>query len=80
MQAYKFETTVKENGIILDIALERQPFVEQATQLFKAAQQADVVLFVTATTITDLYYITRKAQGRAAALNFINPESFLQSL
>ena len=60
-----------DTNIILDIVLERQPFVEQATQLFKAAQQANVVLFVTATTITDLYYVTRKAKGRAIALNFI---------
>ncbi len=60
-----------DTNIILDIVLERQPFVEQATQLFTAAQQANVILFVTATTITDLYYITRKAKGRAIALNFI---------
>ncbi len=59
-----------DTNIILDIVLERQPFVEQATQVLQAAQ-TDIVLFLTATTITDLYYITRKAKGRAIALSFI---------
>ncbi len=60
-----------DTNVILDIVLERQPFVEQAIKLLQATQQADITLFVTATTITDLYYITRKAKGRAIALEFI---------
>lgn len=60
-----------DTNIILDIVLERQPFVEQAIRLLETAQRADIVLYVTATTITDLYYITRKAKGRVIALNFI---------
>jgi predicted nucleic acid-binding protein len=59
-----------DTNIILDIVLERQPFVEQAIQVLQTAQ-TDIVLFLTATTITDLYYITRKAKGRAIALSFI---------
>jgi len=60
-----------DTNVILDIVLERQPFVEQAIRLLQTAQQANIVLFVTATTITDLYYITRKARGRTIALDFI---------
>ena len=60
-----------DTNIILDVVLERQPFVEQATRLLQIAQQAGVELFLTATTVTDLYYITRKAKGRGIALNLL---------
>ncbi|HEY89854.1 MAG TPA: PIN domain-containing protein [Thermoflexia bacterium] len=60
-----------DTNVILDIILERQPFVEPASRLLETAQHADIVLYVTATTITDLYYIIRKAKGRVTALNFI---------
>lgn len=60
-----------DTNIILDFALERQPFVEQSVRLLEAAQQAGLVLYVTATTITDLYYIVRKAKGHATARDFI---------
>lgn len=60
-----------DTNIILDIVLERQPFVEPAIRLLETAQRANIVLYVTATTVTDLYYIIRRAKGRAIALNFI---------
>jgi len=60
-----------DTNIILDIVLERQPFVEPAIRLLETAQRANIVLYVTATTITDLYYIIRRAKDRATALNFI---------
>ena len=60
-----------DTNVILDIVLERQPFVKSAAQLLETAQQADIILYVTATTITDLYYIVRRAKGRAIALDLI---------
>lgn len=60
-----------DTNIILDIALERQPFVEPAIRLLEMAQQTDLTIYVTATTITDLYYITRKANGHTIAHDFI---------
>ena len=60
-----------DTNVILDIVLERHPFDEQAISLLQATRQNDSVLFVTATTITDLYYVTRKAKGHTVALNFI---------
>ncbi len=60
-----------DTNIILDVVLERQPFVEQAIQLLEATQQANITSYVTATTITDLYYIIRRAKDRTTALSFI---------
>jgi predicted nucleic acid-binding protein len=56
---------------VLDIILERQPFAEQASLLLQIVQKRNLEIFLTATTITDLYYIARKAKGRDTALNFI---------
>lgn len=60
-----------DTNIILDIILERQPFFELATKVLQEAQRAKMALFVTAITIADLYYITRKAKGRVIALDII---------
>ncbi|XOF35075.1 MAG: type II toxin-antitoxin system VapC family toxin [Candidatus Electrothrix sp. YB6] len=61
-----------DTNVILDIALNREPFVEHAVRFFKEAQQHSIQLVMTATTITDLYYITSKAKGRETALSFID--------
>ncbi len=60
-----------DTNIILDVALKRQPFFEQSSRLFLTALEKGVSLYVTATTITDLYYIIRKAKGHSVALMFI---------
>ncbi|MCI5122263.1 MAG: PIN domain-containing protein [Candidatus Electrothrix sp. AUS4] len=61
-----------DTNVILDIALSREPFVEQAVRFFKEAQWHAIQLVMTAATITDLYYITSKAKGRETALSFID--------
>lgn len=60
-----------DTNILLDIMLERQPFVEPATRLLETARETNVVMYVTATTITDLYYVIRKAKGRDIAWKFV---------
>ncbi|MCF8076391.1 MAG: PIN domain-containing protein [Desulfotignum sp.] len=65
-----------DTNILLDIALKRQPFVEQAAQVLSTAQHRKFPLYMTATTITDLFYIVRKAKGKDIALAFI--EDLLQ--
>ena len=60
-----------DTNVILDIVLERHPFDQAATAVLQAMRENDSVLFVTATTITDLYYVARKAKGHTVALNFI---------
>lgn len=54
-----------DTNIILDVALKRQPFFEDALELFRLIDRKDIVGYVTATTITDIYYISRKEKGPA---------------
>lgn len=54
-----------DTNIILDVALKRHPFFEDALELFRLIDRKDIVGYVTATTITDIYYISRKEKGPA---------------
>ena len=60
-----------DTNVILDIVLERKPFVKHAARLFKIAQERNFLLFMSATTVTDIYYITRKNKGKDIALTFL---------
>jgi len=60
-----------DTNVILDIALNREPFVENSALFLKVASRQMISLFITATTVTDLYYIIRKEKGKAVALSFI---------
>lgn len=49
-----------DTNIILDYFLAREPFVEDATALIAAIESDRIVGYVTATTITNIFYIARK--------------------
>ncbi len=60
-----------DTNVILDIALKRQPFFNEAVALFDLIDQKKLTGYVTATTITDIYYISRKEKSNDVALQFI---------
>ena len=49
-----------DTHIVLDFLLQREPFSQDAELLFKAIDAGRVVGYVTATTLTDIFYIARK--------------------
>jgi predicted nucleic acid-binding protein len=51
-----------DTNIVLDLLLEREPFVEEAIALFEQVEAGQVHGYVAATTITNIFYIGRKAQ------------------
>ncbi|MBW4494192.1 MAG: PIN domain-containing protein [Oscillatoria princeps RMCB-10] len=52
-----------DTNIILDALLQREPFVRDAKALFEAIESQRVIGYVTATTLTDIFYIVRKNKG-----------------
>ncbi len=60
-----------DTNIILDIALKRQPFFEDALELFRLIDRRMIIGNITASTVTDIYYISRKEKGHNDAINFI---------
>jgi predicted nucleic acid-binding protein len=49
-----------DTNIVLDYLLEREPFLQDAEGLFQAIGSEQVVGYVTATTLTDIFYIARR--------------------
>ncbi len=60
-----------DTNIILDIALKRNLHFDSASRLFALIDQKKIVGNITATTITDIYYISKKEKGHYETLNFI---------
>jgi predicted nucleic acid-binding protein len=61
-----------DTNIILDIALGREPFFIDSADVFKKIDNDVIYGFITATTITDIYYIAKKEKGHAIAIAFIS--------
>jgi predicted nucleic acid-binding protein len=60
-----------DTNIVLDFLLQREPFFRDAELLFQAIEAEQIIGYVTATTLTDIFYIARKqtrdmAQARQA--------------
>jgi predicted nucleic acid-binding protein len=60
-----------DTNIVLDIALNRKPFVETAALLWRLAEQKEISACLSNTSITDIYYIIRKHAGQEKARCFI---------
>jgi predicted nucleic acid-binding protein len=49
-----------DTNIVLDFLLQRNPFVQDAELIFQAMDCGQIIGYVTATTLTDIFYISRK--------------------
>ena len=49
-----------DTNIVLDIALNRKPFVEHASILWRLAEQKEITACLSNTSITDIFCIVRK--------------------
>jgi len=50
-----------DTNIVLDVLLNRKPFVENAVKVFKQAEKGQIEAHITASSVTDLVCILRKA-------------------
>ncbi|MGK7892079.1 MAG: type II toxin-antitoxin system VapC family toxin [Xenococcus sp. (in: cyanobacteria)] len=61
-----------DTNVVLDLLQEREPFVENAAKLFERIDDGEIEGFITATTITNIDYIVRKAAGKIVAQDAIS--------
>jgi hypothetical protein len=54
-----------------DVVLNRKPFVEYASLIWRLAELREIGAYVSTTSITDIYYICRKLAGKEKARDFI---------
>jgi predicted nucleic acid-binding protein len=60
-----------DTNVLLDIALNRKPFVEHAALLWRLAEQQEITVCLSNTSITDIFYIINKHAGQKKARGFI---------
>lgn len=60
-----------DTNIILDLALKRKDFFEDAFTLFKLIDQSIIKGCVTASTLTDIYYISKRDKGHLQTISFL---------
>lgn len=54
-----------DTNVVLDVLLERAPYVEVAKELFDHIERGELRGLLTSTTVTTVYYVGRKEQGDA---------------
>ncbi|HEY9671285.1 MAG TPA: PIN domain-containing protein [Waterburya sp.] len=60
-----------DTNVVLDFLQDREPFGEDAAKLFEKIDAGEVEGFIAAITVTNIYYIVRKAAGLLAAQDAI---------
>ncbi|NEQ69639.1 MAG: PIN domain-containing protein [Symploca sp. SIO2D2] len=61
-----------DTNVVLDFLLDREPFGENAAKLFEKIDVGEVEGLIAATTVTNIYYIVRKAAGLVSAQDAIS--------
>lgn len=61
-----------DTNIILDFLLERKPFIEQSEKILQLSFDNKIKAYISATTITDIYYIIQKEKDKETAKSFIS--------
>jgi len=61
-----------DTNIILDIAFGRLPHLADSADVFRKIDNESIYGFVTATTITDIYYVAKREKGHQTTIDFIS--------
>ncbi|VXD25231.1 type II toxin-antitoxin system VapC family toxin [Planktothrix paucivesiculata] len=56
-----------DTNVVLDFLQEREPFVDDAAKIFAKIDAGELEGFISAITITNIYYIIRKVSGKITA-------------
>ncbi|MGL5131428.1 MAG: type II toxin-antitoxin system VapC family toxin [Planktothrix sp.] len=60
-----------DTNVVLDFLQEREPFVDDAAKIFAKIDAGELEGFISAITITNIYYIIRKVSGKITAQDAI---------
>ncbi len=66
------EKVLFDTNVLLDILLKRNPHFENASKLFALIDEKKILGHITASTITDIYYISKKEKGHKLSIEFIS--------
>jgi predicted nucleic acid-binding protein len=60
-----------DTNVLMDVLLERHPFVTEARRLWHLAERARVTGLVSVLSFSTIHYVVRKARGAEAALRML---------
>jgi predicted nucleic acid-binding protein len=60
-----------DTNIVIDFASKRENFYEKSKKIFSLAVQQKYKAYLTATTVTDIFYILKKENGRERTIGFL---------
>ena len=60
-----------DTNVILDVLLDREPFVEDASYLLSKVERTEITGFLGATTITTIHYLIKKSLGPKEAIQHV---------
>lgn len=52
-----------DTNVVLDVLLNRQPWVAEASRLWKATDEGGIVGYIVASSLTDIFYVARRLAG-----------------
>jgi predicted nucleic acid-binding protein len=58
---------IVDTNVVLDVLLEREPFVKSAVEVFRLAEESRIVAFICATTVTTIDYLLVKSLQKPKA-------------
>lgn len=61
-----------DTNILLDFLLERQPFFTDADAVIQTIRSGQVQGYITATTLTDIFYIAKKSKKAQIAKQYVS--------
>lgn len=60
-----------DTNVIVDVALEREPFFPDSDRVLSFVEQGQVEGYISGATFSDLFYIIRRSKGRDSKLAFL---------
>lgn len=61
-----------DTNILLDVLLNREPLVNESRKIWQANLAGQITAYITATSLTNIYYYASKAKGSAEGLKAVN--------
>ncbi len=60
-----------DTNIVLDYILKRSPFFKHSKTIIEWAFEQKIIAYISASAVTDIYYLVQRAKDKTTALNFI---------
>ena len=61
-----------DTNLVLDVLAERRPFYETSARIWELIESRDLKGYLSATSITDIFYVLNKQLGPEKAYHFVN--------